>query len=117
MIGALVIKKSDGGKSASEAVNAARRLRKLLFSEEELRNSVTMGAVGDSSTGDVQFFVSRSEKPTEIETVDFVVYDDNPEKYVWERGCLLRCQLPIKFPFYYPVNGTSGEFLYSFISN
>ncbi|KAK2648028.1 hypothetical protein Ddye_015517 [Dipteronia dyeriana] len=108
VIGALIIKNSDlEKKNAGEAIDAARRLTKLLSGEAELRNSVTIGAVADSVTGDVQFFVSRSEKPTDIETVDFVLYDDNPEKYVWERGCMIRCELPITLPLYYPLNNTS----------
>ena len=25
-------------------------------------------------------------------------------KFVWETGCLLRCEVPIRFPIYFPVN-------------
>ncbi|KAJ4712484.1 Peptidase C78, ubiquitin fold modifier-specific peptidase 1/ 2 [Melia azedarach] len=109
VIGALIIKNSDAEneKNASEAIGAARRLRRLLSAEAELANAITIGAVSDSAAADVRFFVSRSETSTSIETVDYVLYDDNPLKFVWERGCLIRCELPIRLPFYYSVNKPS----------
>ncbi|KAF3436708.1 hypothetical protein FNV43_RR19455 [Rhamnella rubrinervis] len=42
-----------------------------------------------------------------IERVTLVEYEDHYEKYVWEWGCLLRCELPIRLPIYYPVNSPS----------
>lgn len=109
----MIIKNSDAEneKNASEAIGAARRLRRLLSAEAELANAITIGAVSDSAAADVRFFVSRSETSTSIETVDYVLYDDNPLKFVWERGCLIRCELPIRLPFYYSVNKPSGELL------
>ncbi|KAJ0106533.1 hypothetical protein Patl1_18203 [Pistacia atlantica] len=109
IIGALIIKNSDVEKNASEAVDAARKLQRNLSGEAEagLDVPVMIAVVADLETGDNKFFVSRSENSTSIETVEYVIYDDNPPEYVWERGCLIRCELPLKLPFYYPVNNPS----------
>lgn len=107
VIGALIIKTADAEKNAREAIDAARRLRRLLSGEAELPDTVTIGAVADSLGADIKFFVSRLENSMSIETVDYVLYDDNPGKFVWERGCLIRCELAIKLPFYYPANNPS----------
>lgn len=112
VIGALFVGHySDFERIASEAIDASRKLRKILYDNGngECRNLV--GAVADSDNGDVQFFVSSSGNLNSIEPVSKVVYEDQPEKYVWERGCLLRCQLPINLPLYYPVNRPNGEIL------
>ncbi|CAN6585478.1 unnamed protein product [Malus baccata var. baccata] len=105
VIGALIVANSSDGKSASgEAIAAARRLRKLLSGErEKVDGQQVIGAVADFSGGDIQFFVSKSASLTSFEAVN-VLYEDHPEKYVWERGCLLRCELPFKLPIYHPVN-------------
>lgn len=107
VIGALIVgNNSNFERVASEAIDASRKLRKLLYNnvdKESLEKRNLVGAVTDSANGDVRFFVSRSGSNS-VESVASVVYDDHPEKYVWERGCLLRCQLPIKLPLYYPVN-------------
>ncbi|XP_031283525.1 probable Ufm1-specific protease [Pistacia vera] len=109
IIGALIIKNSDVEKNASEAVDAARKLQRNLSGEAEagLDVPVMIAVVADLETGDNKFFVSRSENSTNIETVEYVIYDDNPHEYVWERGCLILCELPLKLPFYYPVNNPS----------
>lgn len=116
VIGALIVgNNSDYERVASEAIDASRKLRKLLYNnvdKETLENRNLVGAVTDSGNGDVRFFVSRSGT-NRIESVASVVYDDQPEKYVWERGCLLRCQLPIKLPLYYPANRPKGESTFS----
>ncbi|CAN6713734.1 unnamed protein product [Malus baccata var. baccata] len=106
VIGALVVANSgDRMSAAGEAIAAARRLRKLLRSEngKKLDSRQVIGGFADCSGGDIQFFVSKSESLTSFEAVN-VLYDGHPEKYIWERGCLLRCELPFKLPIYYPVN-------------
>ncbi|WOG99435.1 hypothetical protein DCAR_0518783 [Daucus carota subsp. sativus] len=107
VIGALIVgNNSEFERVASEAIDASRKLRKLLHNnvdEDSLEKRNLVGAVTESGNGDVRFFVSRSGSDR-IKSVVSVVYDDQPEKYVWERGCLLCCQLPIKLPLYYPVN-------------
>lgn len=103
-MGALVIEDSDSEKNARMAIDATCSLRKLLSDE----NRETIGAVGDTSNpGDIQFFVSEPGNSTSLELITSVVYEDHPEKYFWETGCLLRCELPIKLPVYFPLKNPS----------
>lgn len=115
VIGALIVRdNSDFEQVASEAVSASRNLRKFLSGNVDGRDSEDrdlVGAVADSDTGNLRFFVSRSGNSTRLESVDDVIYDDQPEKYVWERGCLLRCELQIKLPVYFPVESPKGKVL------
>ncbi|KAL4634249.1 hypothetical protein ACB092_04G186400 [Castanea dentata] len=104
--GAFVIGKSDSESKVREAIDAARRLRKLLSNGGgDLENKEMIGAYVDlNSKTDIRFFMSKSASSTSIEPVNSVVYEDKPEKFVWETGCLLRCEVPIRFPVYFPVN-------------
>ncbi|RVW75161.1 putative Ufm1-specific protease [Vitis vinifera] len=114
VIGALVVgSKCDLERVAGEAADASRRMRKFLYGDEyggKLGNQDLIGAVADSESGEIHFFVSRGENPAGLECVSSVIYEDNSGKYVWDTGCLLHCVLPIKLPFYFPVNSPSGEF-------
>lgn len=104
---------SDYVRIAGEAIDASRKLRKFLYDNNGGGDGGEfVGAVVDldNCDGGVKFFVSSPGNLNGVEAVSEVVYEDEPEKYVWERGCLLRCQLPIKLPFYYPVNRPNGEF-------
>ncbi|XP_024025587.1 probable Ufm1-specific protease isoform X2 [Morus notabilis] len=105
--GALIVAKSDIEKNAAKAIDFACRLRKLLCGGGESDDQEALGAVADSETGEVHFFASKSVNSTGFERVDSVVYEDHPEKYLWERGCLLRCELPIKLPIYYHVDNST----------
>lgn len=107
----MIVAKSDIEKNAAKAIDFARRLRKLLCGGGESDDQEALGAVADSETGEVHFFASKSVNSTGFERVDSVVYEDHPEKYLWERGCLLRCELPIKLPIYYHVDNSTGKFL------
>ncbi|XP_075662249.1 putative Ufm1-specific protease isoform X2 [Castanea sativa] len=104
--GAFVIGKSDSESKVREAIDAARRLRKLLSNGGgDLENKEMIGAYVDlNSKTDIRLFVSKSASSTSMEPVNSVVYEDKPEKFVWETGCLLRCEVPIRFPVYFPVN-------------
>ncbi|KAH7528303.1 hypothetical protein FEM48_Zijuj05G0058400 [Ziziphus jujuba var. spinosa] len=104
VIGALIVANSDIEKNAEKAIDAARRLRKLLSCED---GEDVLGAVADLGNEDVRFFSSKSVNSKSLESATTVVYDDYPEKYVWEKGCLLRSELPISLPIYYPVNNPS----------
>lgn len=106
LIGALISEKNPRlEENARDAIDASIRMRKLLYGDGgELGCQNLIGAVADSDSGKVCFYVSRSEDSTSIETVTSVLYDDQPEKYVWETGCLLRCELGFKLPFCFPVN-------------
>ncbi|KAJ9163838.1 hypothetical protein P3X46_023466 [Hevea brasiliensis] len=103
VIGALIAGSSDFERTAREAIDAARQLRKLLSDGRELTSQEIIGAVADLDTGHVHFFLSRYGNSTSVLSPASVVYKDHPEEYVWERGCLIRCQLPIKLPFCIPV--------------
>ena len=41
--------------------------------------------MADSETDEVLFFASKWVSSASIERVSSVVYEDRPEKYVWER--------------------------------
>lgn len=115
VIGALVAGGSsseDGEKNAREAIGWARKLREFVIGGggENLENRELIGAVAGLSGGDVKFFVERNGNVT---AVNSVVYEENQENFVWERGCLFRCNLPIKMPVYFPVkNGADAEKMY-----
>ncbi|XP_057472814.1 probable Ufm1-specific protease [Actinidia eriantha] len=103
VIGALIVGNNPNfERVAGEAISASRELRKALGRDSEDRELV--GGVADLETGDVSFFVSKSENLTSLESVSDVIYEDQPEKYVWEIGCLLRCEVQIKMPVYCPVD-------------
>ncbi|XP_061351264.1 probable Ufm1-specific protease [Gastrolobium bilobum] len=108
IIGALA---SGDDTNARAAVDAARGLRKLLYGERTRDDDqAVIGAVSSSDSGDLRFFVSESGNATSLESVSSVIEEQHPEKCVWENGCLLRCELPIKLPVYYPVkNPTDVE--------
>ena len=112
VIGAFVIGKSDSESKVREAIDAARRLRKLLSNGGgDLENKEMIGAYVDlNSKTVIRFFVSKSATSTSVEPVNSVVYEDKPEKFVWETGCLLRCEVPIRFPVCFPVNSPIGKF-------
>lgn len=112
VIGALVIGNYDFEKSASKAIDAVCRLKKLL-SGVNSEDDETIGAVADlNNIRDVQFFISRSEKSRSLELVTSVVYDEHPQKHIWETGCLLRCELPIRFPVYFPAKNPPGTLIF-----
>ncbi|XP_050224687.1 probable Ufm1-specific protease isoform X2 [Mercurialis annua] len=107
VIGALIVTKtSDLEQTAREAINRACELRKLLSDETEagVEKEAVIGAVADLDSDDVKFFASTSSNSAGIESINSVVYEDNPDKFIWERGCLIRCRLPIKLPLCVPVD-------------
>lgn len=106
--GLIVAEDSDAEKSALEAVKAARRLRKHISEGGELDSEKIVGASFDAGTGTIHFFISKTENSTKLEPVASVVYEDKSAKYLWENGCLLHCELPIKLPFYFPASSPSG---------
>nr|GMD05844.1 probable Ufm1-specific protease [Ipomoea batatas] len=101
VIGAMVVGKDcDFNQFAGDAIDATSKLRKILYNSE---NRDLIGAVVDLNRGgDAQFIVMRAAG--KLENISMAVYEEEPEKYVWERGCLLRCELPIKLPLYYPLH-------------
>ncbi|XP_076959529.1 putative Ufm1-specific protease [Bidens hawaiensis] len=103
VIGALIVGTASSSveRTAKDAIDASSRLRKALSQSE---NQSLVGAVVDPSSGGLSFFVSNSV----IELVTTVVYEEQPDKYVWERGCILYCELPIKLPVIYSVKELKG---------
>lgn len=102
VIGALA---SGNDAVVHAAVDAARGLRKLLYGDEDRE---VIGAAADS--GELRFFVSGSGNVERLEAVTTVIKEENPEKFVWENGSMLRCELPIKLPLYYPLKNPTGRF-------
>ncbi|XP_073035573.1 probable Ufm1-specific protease isoform X1 [Primulina eburnea] len=109
IIGLIVQEKKDRKveKVAADAVSAVRNLRKTLYGGDS-GEQVLIGAVLDwnheNSERDIQFFISKKGNSKSVEQVSHVVYEDQPEKYIWERGCLVRCELSLKLPLYFPVS-------------
>lgn len=104
VIGALA---SGDATDARAAIDAARGLRKLLYGGGgggAGEDQPLIGAVSGPDSGELRFFVSEGGNATSLEPVTSVVHEQHPEKLVWENGCLLRCELPIKLPLYYPLN-------------
>lgn len=108
IIGALFIGHGTLKENAIKAVEASSRLRKSLHNDEVSFDMI--GGAADLTIGDIHFFVFGSTKPINMEA-STVIYEDNPDKYLWEKGCLLRSELAFKLPTYYPVNKTSGKCL------
>ncbi|CAM8929612.1 unnamed protein product [Rhodiola kirilowii] len=117
VIGALVYGNSDFEKNAREAMNAALKLSNSLSGEGSGRDAEarsTIGAVAVKGGSDIRFFLAKGKKLDSLEMITSVAYEKEPEKYIWERGCLLRCELPVQVPFYYPSkdpSGAKGNFL------
>ncbi|CAA0813359.1 Probable Ufm1-specific protease [Striga hermonthica] len=96
---------------ASDAILAASEFRKILYGKDS-QNQVLIGAALDvnSAGGDsaLQFFISRTGNTNNLEKVSTVVCEDQPKKEVWQRGCIIRCELPLKLPLYYAPNNPKG---------
>ncbi|MQM01317.1 hypothetical protein Taro_034074 [Colocasia esculenta] len=109
VVGALFVGNHDVKENACKAIAACGRVRHLLFDDDGSYNMV--GATVDMLAKDVSFFVSGDEKSKALGAIPTVVYEDYPEKYLWERGCLLRCDLAFQLPFYVPIdkNSDAGE--------
>lgn len=109
VVGALASGSDDA--DARAAIDATRGLRNLLYGGGT--DCPVIGAVRGSDSGDLRFFVSESGNATSIEFVASVIEERDAEKYVWENGCLLHCELPIKLPLYYALkNSTDVENAY-----
>ncbi|GAB2240863.1 hypothetical protein Droror1_Dr00021381 [Drosera rotundifolia] len=105
VIGALIVVKSgDLERIGRVAIEAARRMREFLGSNGV--GSMVGGVVVDGDEGKVRFFVSESSDESDVERVDDVVYVEEAKagREVWEGGCLVRCEVPIRLPVYVPVD-------------
>lgn len=106
VIGALVVGDGNWEDNARRAAEAVTRIRKLLCRGGEGGSLDVIGAVADSSSGEVRYFVCSNEN---VVAVDRVVHEDSPEKCAWERGCLVRCEVDVKLPIYYAVDRPSDS--------
>ncbi|KAL5076477.1 hypothetical protein RYX36_015461 [Vicia faba] len=111
LIGALA---SGDDTDARAAIDAASQLRKFLYGGGTVEDLPLIGGVSDLDSGDFRFFVCESGNAnSRIELVTSIIQEQHPEKFLWENGCMLRCELPIKLPVYYPLkNPTDVEKAY-----
>ncbi|KAL8530025.1 hypothetical protein ACS0TY_007195 [Phlomoides rotata] len=109
VIGALVVHDKNDvkvEKLVGDAISAVRSFRKAHYGNDN-EDQVLIGAALELKNGcserDLQFFVSRTGKPYNLDKASAVIYEDEPEKKLWEKGCLVRCELPLKLPLYYAL--------------
>lgn len=99
-------------KLVGDAISTVRSFRKAQYGNDN-EDQMLIGAVLELKNGcserDVQFFVSRTGKPYNLDKVSSVIYEDQSEKALWEKGCLVRCELPLKLPLYYALENPKGE--------
>lgn len=117
VIGALIVHDRDDmkvEKVAGDAILAVRSFRKAQYGNDR-EDQVLIGAVLDLKSGsseyDLQFFISRADNSYKLDKVSNVVHDDQPEKGIWEKGCIVCCELPLKLPLYYASEKPKGEAL------
>ncbi|KAK9117403.1 hypothetical protein Sjap_016350 [Stephania japonica] len=107
VIGAVLVSDHGFEANARKAAEAARRIRRFFTAncgDGGGDDGVVVGAAADLVTGETRFFVSNSAK---FDRITDVCYEELPEKFVWDRGCLIRCELGIKLPIFVPANNQS----------
>lgn len=107
MVGALFVGNQTREENAKKAIEASIRVRELLFSDKETCEMI--GASSDMITKDVSFFVSGSGKSETLEFIPNIISEDCPERFLWENGCLLRCDLSLTLPMYVGIDKSSGK--------
>nr|CAB3465716.1 unnamed protein product [Digitaria exilis] len=90
---------------AARALELARALRERLLGVAASHGMV--GGCMDASSGEIRFVASGSGGRDAAEGLE-VVWEDDPGTLLWEKGCLLRCELPLKLPLYVPADEISG---------
>ncbi|XP_066354128.1 probable Ufm1-specific protease isoform X1 [Miscanthus floridulus] len=105
IIGALLVGGGGSDVDVTRALEQARALRELLFGVATSRGLV--GGHMDAATGDIRFVVSESAGTDSVEG-SVVTWEDEPGRLLWEKGCLLRCELPLKLPLYLRPDVNSG---------
>ncbi|KAH9620005.1 hypothetical protein KSS87_003504 [Heliosperma pusillum] len=107
VIGALIPAQNDVVSDAKRAINAARELRKVLYGDVENSGKIDLiGGVLDSNGGVIRFFGSKDGEFNIVEEIEEVVYEEKEkaEKFVWERGCLIKCGISVNLPVYVNPN-------------
>lgn len=105
IVGALFIGNGDLESNARKAAEASFKMKSCL--SENAEQDSMIGAVADLISDGIQFFKFEMENLKNVEPFKAISYETNPEKIVWEEGCLIRCELALKFPIYAPENVTS----------
>lgn len=107
IVGALLVgTEGSVADSSSRALKLARLLRERLFSEAA--SHAMVGGCMDAATGEIRFVASESSVSNAVEGSE-VVWEDEPGRLLWEKGCLLRCELQLKLPLYVPADKMSGK--------
>ncbi|KAF5732183.1 hypothetical protein HS088_TW18G00874 [Tripterygium wilfordii] len=83
VIGALVVRSSSSNfeSNASEAIGHSRKLAKLCDGENSDGQEM-IGAVADVNS-------RKFGNPPKPQSVKSVIHEENQQKFVWGRGCLL----------------------------
>lgn len=111
MIGALILgRHGESGVIAKEAVDSALKLRNSLSGFDDSASLDLIGGSVDSNGGEIRFFLSKSGNGKDLVPVSSIVYEQEPEKLIWDSGYLLCCDLPIRLPIYVSASKESGLF-------
>ncbi|XP_020573185.1 probable Ufm1-specific protease isoform X2 [Phalaenopsis equestris] len=105
IVGALLINDGDLEFNARKAAEASCMIRNYLSVNAE--HQYVIGAAADLSSDTIQFFKYEMENFKHVESLRTILFETNPEKLVWEKGCLIRCELALKVPIYAPEKITS----------
>ncbi|CAN6342622.1 unnamed protein product, partial [Urochloa humidicola] len=104
IVGALLVGGEGSDADAARALELAQALRERLLGVAASHGMV--GGCMDAASGEIRFVASESGGMETVEGSE-VVWEDEPGK-LWEKGCLLRCELPLKLPLYVPADEISG---------
>ncbi|KAF0888975.1 hypothetical protein E2562_020187 [Oryza meyeriana var. granulata] len=110
IVGALHVGSADFDADAGRVLGLARALRERLCGERASHGMV--GGCVDAASGEIRFLVSEGDG---LEATE-VVWEDEPGRLLWEKGCLLRCELPLKLPLYVPSDDMSEEYNANIVS-
>ena len=106
VVGALLVSNGQLEDNSSRAIATSLKMRKFLFNSQEEYDMI--GATSDLESSEIHFFFSEATKHKSIQALSNIIYVDNPKNYIWDTGCLLRCELEFKLPVFIPVSRMSG---------
>ncbi|KAG0450047.1 hypothetical protein HPP92_026958 [Vanilla planifolia] len=116
IIGAISIGEGDAEFNARKVAEASRTMRKYLSANAGYHDMI--GAHADVNGEEIKYFLSEKENPKEIVEIETVIYENDPAKFVWGKGCLIRCELFLKIPIYALGRRTSDvELIYSSLTD
>lgn len=106
LIGVLIVSDGQLEENSSRAIATSLKMRNFLFNSQEEYDMI--GATSDLESGEIHFFFSETTKHKSIQALSNIIYEASPENYIWDTGCLLRCELEFKMPVFIPVSRVSG---------